>query len=229
MARNENLNSEHRLDVKRNLTDLTYQQIKQRILNGEYAPAQRLIETSLAEDLGVGRHNVRTALDRLQADGLVQIEPNRGATVKSFELSEVLDILMAREALEAEVTYLAAGRIEAAQIQHLAECLDIMRDALRQGDYDRYSAINKAFHQIIYAASGNQTMPELIVLLRQRLARLQIRTILVPGRTEQSLAEHEAIYQALQAHDASAAKDAARAHLKSLRVNIQKAWQLIQP
>lgn len=229
MARNENLNKERRRNVKRNVTDLAYQQIKQKILDGGYAPAQRLIETSLAEDLGVGRHNVRAALDRLQADGLIEIEPNRGATVKSFDLSEVLDILIAREALEAEVTYLAAGRIEATQIQRLEACLEIMRDALGQGDYDRYSATNKTFHQIIYEASGNQTMPQLITSLRQRLARLQIRVILVPGRTEQSLAEHEAIYQALQAHDAFAAKDAARAHLKSLRVNIQKAWQLIQP
>lgn len=228
MARNKNLNSEHRRDVKRNLTDLTYQQIKQRILDGEYAPAQRLIETSLAEDLGVGRHNVRAALDRLNGDGLVEIEPNRGATVKSFDLPEVLDILMAREALEAEVTYLAAEHIEANQIQRLEECLGMMREALSQGDYDRYSATNQSFHQIIYEASGNQTMPQLIILLRQRLARLQIRTILVPGRTEQSLAEHNAIYQALQTHNAAAAREAARAHLSSLRANIQKAWQLIQ-
>jgi DNA-binding GntR family transcriptional regulator len=60
------------------------------------------------------------------------------------------------------------------------------------------------------------------------LARLQIRIILIPGRTEQTIAEHEAILQALQARDASAAKRAARAHLRSLRAAIQKAWQLIQ-
>jgi DNA-binding GntR family transcriptional regulator len=214
--------------VKQNATDLTYQQIKQKILAGEYAPAQRLIETSLAEDLGRGRHNVRAALDRLHTEGLVQIEPNRGATVKSLDLAEVLDILIAREALEAEVAYLAAERIEANQIQRLAACLDVMQEALREGGYDRYSATNKIFHQIIYEASGNQTMLQLVTSLRQRLARLHIRIILIPGRTEQTIAEHEAIFQALQAHDASAAKRAARAHLRSLRAAIQKAWQLIQ-
>jgi DNA-binding GntR family transcriptional regulator len=228
MGQDENLNRECRRHVKQNATDLTYQQIKQKILAGEYAPAQRLIETSLAEDLGRGRHNVRAALDRLHTEGLVQIEPNRGATVKSLDLAEVLDILIAREALEAEVAYLAAERIEANQIQRLEACLDAMREALREAEYDRYSATNKIFHQIIYEASGNQTMLQLVTSLRQRLARLQIRIILIPGRTEQTIAEHEAILQALQAHDASAAKRAARAHLRSLRAAIQKAWQLIQ-
>jgi DNA-binding GntR family transcriptional regulator len=167
-------------------------------------------------------------LDRLHTEGLVQIEPNRGATVKSLDLAEVLDILIAREALEAEVAYLAAERIEANQIQRLEACLNAMREALREAEYDRYSATNKIFHQIIYEASGNQTMLQLGTSLRQRLARLQIRIILIPGRTEQTIAEHEAIFQALQAHDASAAKRAARAHLRSLRAAIQKAWQLIQ-
>jgi DNA-binding GntR family transcriptional regulator len=205
-----------------------YHQIKQKILDGEYAPSQRLIETSLAQELGVGRHKIRAALDHLQADGLVQIEPNRGATVKSLELAEVLDILVAREALEGGVAYLAAERIEANQIQQLAECLEIMRKALDEGAYDLYSATNKSFHQIIYDASGNQTMPQLIDSLRQRLARLQLRSILIPGRAKQSLAEHNAILQAMQTQDAPAAERAARAHLSGLRKAIEKAWQLVR-
>jgi DNA-binding GntR family transcriptional regulator len=212
----------------RNLEKKIYEQIKQKILKGEYAPSQRLVETNLAQDLGVGRHKVRAALDRLYSDGLVQIEPNRGATVKSLELTEVLDILIAREALEAGVAYLAAARIEANQIQQLEECLDLMREALRDGEYDRYSATNKRFHQLIYEASGNETLPELITSLQQRLIRLQLRAILIPGRTEKSLAEHEAILQALQTQDAAAAERAARAHMSSLRTAIQKAWQLIR-
>lgn len=176
----------------------------------------------------MGRHKVRAALDRLHSDGLVQIEPNRGATVKSLDLVDVLDILIAREALEAGVAYLAAARIEASQLQQLEECLDIMRAALREGEYDRYSATNRRFHQVIYEASGNKTLPELIISLQQRLVRLQLRAILIPGRSEKSLAEHEAISQALQAQAAAAAEHAARAHLSSLRMAIQKACQLIR-
>lgn len=208
--------------------DPAYEQIKQKILDGEYAPAQRLIETNLSQELGVSRHKVRAALDRLHSDGLVHIEPNRGATVMSLELSEVLDILMAREVLEAGVAYLAAEQIKARHIDRLEECLDAMREALNMGEYEQYSATNRLFHQVIYEASGNETMPQLINTLQQRLARLQIRTILIPGRTEQSIGEHEAIFQALQAHDASATDRAARAHMRSLRAAIDKAWQLVR-
>jgi DNA-binding GntR family transcriptional regulator len=214
--------------VRKNSADLTYERIKQKIIEGEYHPSQRLIEATLAESLSVSRHNVRVALDRLQSDGLVHIEPNRGATVTALDLEDVLDILMAREALEAEVTRLAAEQIKRDQVQHLEVCLETMREALTTVEYDRYSATNRAFHQVIYEASGNQTIPELINLLRLRLARLQLRTFLIPGRSEQSLAEHEAILQAIRAKDPTAAERAARAHLINLRVAIQKAWNLVR-
>lgn len=214
--------------MNKKIADPAYEQIKQKILAGDYTPAQRLIETSLAQELNVGRHKVRAALERLHVEGLVHIEPNRGATVTSLELPEVLDILVAREALEASVTYLAAGQIEAGEIKRLEECLNTMKEALNSGDYENYSATNKLFHQIIYEASGNETIPQLINLLRQRLARLQVRAILIPGRTDKSIGEHEAILLALQARDASAADQAARSHMQSLREAIEKAWQLIR-
>jgi DNA-binding GntR family transcriptional regulator len=209
------------------LKEKVYHQIKQKILDGEYAPAQRLVETSLAEDLGVSRHKIRAALNRLQADDLVEIEPNRGATVKSLELSEVVDIFMAREALEAGVAHLAAERIAAKQIEELAVCLETMRVALETEDFEGYSATNKIFHQIIYQASGNQTLPQLINLLRERLVRFQLRSILIPGRREKSWAEHEAIFEALQKGNALTAEQAARAHVSGIRKAIEQAWKLV--
>lgn len=210
-----------------NELDRVYEKIKQKILVGEYVPSQRLVEANLTRDLGVSRHKVRSALERLHLEDLVRIEPNRGATVKSLELAETLDMLTARETLEAGVAYLAAGKITAVQLQQLAECLATMREGLEQGDFDRYSATNKIFHQIICEASGNETMPQLIHVLRQRLARLHLRTILIPGRTEKSIQEHDAIFLALQAQDATAAEQAARSHIQSLRDAIEKAWQLL--
>jgi len=214
--------------MSKSVNDSAYKQIKQKILDGVYAPAQRLIETNLSQELGVSRHKVRAALDRLHLNGLVHIEPNRGATVMSLDLPEVLDILMAREVLEAGVTYLAAGQIKASETDRLEDCLDTMRAALNAGKYEQYSATNKLFHQIIYEASGNETMPQLINMLRQRLARLQFRIILIPGRTEKSIGEHEAILQALQTQNTSAAEQAARDHMRSLRKAIEKAWQLVR-
>lgn len=208
--------------------DEAYEGIKQRILDGEYYPSQRLVEANLASTLGVSRHNVRLALDRLSSDGLVRLEPNRGATVATLTLEEALDILVARESLEANVARLAAQHITASQLEQLREHVSTMRAALAEHAYDRYSETNKAFHAVIYEASGNRTIPELIGFLRLRLTRLQLRTILIPGRDKESLDEHAAILEALEARDSDLADDAIRSHMRNLRAAIDRAWSLVR-
>lgn len=205
-----------------------YETVRQKIIEGEFYPSQRLIEAQLAQSLGFSRHNVRTALDRLASDGLVRLEPNRGATVATLSLADALDILEARQALEAAVTRLAAERASDAQIEQLGGLIGTMREALAAAEFDTYSATNVRFHKLIHAASGNSTMPELIATLRLRMSRLQLRSILIPGRSEQSIAEHEAIYQALARRDAEGAARAAAEHLRSLRAAIDKAWNLVK-
>ncbi|HEX7003644.1 MAG TPA: GntR family transcriptional regulator [Trueperaceae bacterium] len=212
---------------EKSATDVAYERIREKIVEGEFRPSQRLVEATLAENLGVSRHNVRVALGRLQSDGLVRIEPNHGATVATLGLEDTLDILVAREALEAEVARLAAERVSAAELEQLEACLRTMKLSLEQSEFENYSKTNRTFHQIIYRASGNGTMPELIALLRLRMARLHVRTILIPGRSDKSLAEHTGILDALREGDADGAEAALRTHMKSLREAIRKAWNLV--
>lgn len=209
-------------------SDSAYGTIRQKIIEGEFYPSQRLIEAQLAQSLGFSRHNVRTALDRLASDGLVRLEPNRGATVATLDLEDAVDILVAREALEAAVTRLAAQNATDEQVERLGEFVATMRSALRAERFDEYSATNVRFHLLIHEASGNTTMPELIATLRLRMSRLQLRSILIPGRSEKSIAEHEAIYEAVQARDPDAAAEAAAVHLRSLRAAISRAWSLVK-
>jgi len=220
-----------RRSAKRDLgggAQAAYEAIRQRIVDGEYYPSQRLVEAQLAQSLGFSRHNVRTALDRLHTDGLVRIAPNRGATVATLTLEEALDILRAREALEAEAARMAAQRITDEQLAELAEHVATMTKALAASEWDRYSATNVLFHEKVYQASGSRTIPDLIKTLRLRLARLQLRTILIPGRSEGSLSEHVAIYEALRARDPAAAAEAARGHVSSLSRAVENAWSLVR-
>ena len=202
-------------------SDSAYETVRRKIIDGEYHPSQRLIEAQLAQSLGLSRHNVRTALDRLAADGLVKLEPNRGASVATLDLGDAVDILVAREALAAE-------NVTDEQIQRLGELIAAMRDALSAEEYPDYSATNVRFHHLIHEASGNRTMPELIATLRLRMSRLQLRSILIPGRSERSILEHEAIYQAVAERDPEAAAEAAARHMRSLREAISKAWSLVK-
>lgn len=209
-------------------SDIAFERIRRRIIEGEYRPSQRLVEATLAASLGVSRHNVRVALDRLQSVGLVHIEPNVGATVAALTLDDALDTLQAREALEVEVAKMAASRIDDEAAERLDALVATMRQALAADEFDRYSATNRAFHDAIFELSGNRTIPELIGLLRLRMAQLQLRTILIPGRAEKSLAEHAAICQALRARDPVGAEAAVRTHIGQLREAIKKAWSLVR-
>lgn len=209
-------------------SDLAYERIKQKIMNGEFHPSQRLIETQLTEALAVGRHNVRVALERLQSDGLVKIEPNRGATVASLSLEEALDTLLARTVLEVAAARLAAENASEAQLGELEEHLEALRNALSEGDFDTYSQTNKKFHATIYRAAGNDSIPWLIDLLRSKIARLQLRTVLIPGRSQESLSEHTDIYLALRARDADAAEAAIAKHMTNLQRTIEGAWSLVR-
>lgn len=209
-------------------SDVAYEQIKQKIMDGEFHPSQRLIEAQLTEALDVGRHNVRAALERLQHDGLVKIEPNRGATVVSFTLEEALDTLEARKVLEAAAARLAAERATDEQIGELATHLEALQEALAKSDFDTYSQTNKLFHGTIYRAAGNQTIPWLIELLRSRIARLQLRTVLIPGRSSDSLREHTNIYLAIRQRDSDAAEAAINEHMDNLQNTIKGAWALVR-
>ncbi len=213
--------------AKVNRADLAYRHIKQGIMNGNYCPSQHLVEARISNELGVSRHNIRIAFHRLQTEGLVHIETNRGAFVNSVSLEEVIDIMTAREIIEGAVTFMAATHIRPDQIRHLEECLDTMHSAISGFRYDLYSATNKTFHKIICDASNSTTIPYLIDLLNSRLARFPLRTFLVPGRCQRSLSEHEEILKSLKSGNSEEAETNAKKHVQNMKALIKKAWGLI--
>jgi DNA-binding GntR family transcriptional regulator len=137
------------------------------ILTGEYGPDERLIEEQLAERLGVSRTPVRQALTMLEAEGLVEIAPNRGATVCSFSIEDVWDIYDLRAVLEGHAARRAAGRIERRELKRLQE-LAVEMEGL-PGRFDDHEeeirvlvALNQEFHDTIVQASCNRRLEHLI-------------------------------------------------------------------
>ena len=144
------------------------------ILTGEYGPDERLIEEQLAERLGVSRTPVRQALTMLEAEGLVEIAPNRGATVCSFSVEDVWDIYDLRAVLEGHAARRGADRIEQHELERLRELAGEMEGL--QGRFDEHEVeirtlvrLNQEFHGTIVEASRNR-----------RLGRLINRTVEVP-------------------------------------------------
>jgi DNA-binding GntR family transcriptional regulator len=183
------------------------------IVAGRLQPNERLVEADLTRRLGVGRSAVRTALARLEHEGLVELEPHRGARVRLVGVPEAVEILQARAALEGLAVNRAARNATDADVADLRAILAQMRLLLDAGDLLKASDTNAVLHQRLLAIGGHATANRLIDGLRSQLVRFTYRTILVPGRSERSFAEHTAIVDAIAAHDGAAAERTMRRHL----------------
>ncbi len=200
-----------------------YRRLRDGIANGQFHPNERLVEASIATRLGVGRTAVRAALVRLDQEGLVTLEPNRGARVRLISDREALEIEEVRATLEAMLTRRAATRATPADLRELRQVVVEMRQRVDKKDAMGYSDLNARFHQRIWAAADHPTASRLVGGLKSQSIRLQYQTILRPGRTERSLREHEAIFSALKAHDPDAAEEAMLAHLAEVQETLRWA------
>jgi DNA-binding GntR family transcriptional regulator len=190
-----------------------YDLLRAEILSGALQPSERLVEADLTARLGVGRAAVRTALARLAQEGLVEHERNRGARVRLVDEHEAAEILEARMVLEGLAARHAAANATPGDVAALRAILADMAARLAGGDLLGASDRNAVLHARLLAIADHATVARLVAGLRGQLVRFQYRTILVPGRSDRSLAEHTAIVDAVAAGDADAAEAAMRAHL----------------
>jgi DNA-binding GntR family transcriptional regulator len=193
-----------------------YLQLRNEIVSGRFHPNERLVEADLSRLLGAGRNAVRAALVRLDQEGLVSIEPNRGARVRLISDREALEIEEVRVNLEQMIVRHAAGRVGATDLRDLRRSIERMRQRLAQGNPLGYSELNAEFHQRIWSIADHHTAARLLANLKSQSIRFQYRTILRPGRTERSLQEHERIVEALASRDPDAAEAAMREHLSQV-------------
>lgn len=193
------------------------------IVSGRLQPNQRLVEADLVEALGVGRAAIRTALIRLEHEHLVERERNRGARVSMISLPRAVEILQAREVLEGLTASRAAERITAKDAAALRSDLAAQRKQLDRGDLLAASDANAAFHRRIIAIARHETAERLISSLHAQMVRFQYRTILLPGRSASSFAEHLAIADAIAAGDARAAERTMRRHIANVTAALQSS------
>ena len=187
--------------------------LREAIVTGRFQPSERLVEADLTRVLGVGRSAVRTALARLEHEGLIEHERHRGARVRLVEAREAVEILEARAVLEGLAARHAALRATPADVEDLRRILGGMRRRLDSGDLLGASDENAVLHRRLLEISGHSTAARLIATLKSQLVRFQYRTIMLPGRSEHSFGEHQAIVEAVAAGDPDAAQAAMRTHL----------------
>lgn len=189
-----------------------YALILEAVDRGELAPGQRLVETDIAERLGVSRTPVREALQRLEAHGVVTRE-GRSLRVATLDHSELGELYEVRRVVEGLAARLAARHAAPEEIEVLREMVEVDRALLK--DPTALALSNRRFHRQMHRASHNRYLIQMLEAMRRTMALLSSTTLMSPGRGIESLAEHDRIVTAIEARDEAVAQSAAETHISN--------------
>jgi DNA-binding GntR family transcriptional regulator len=186
-------------------------ELRQAILSGQLKPGERLVESQLADELGVSRNPVREAIRALASEGLIEVTARRGASVVSMTDQEARETIEVRALLEGQNARLAARRQDQETIKRIETVLNKGTAAVAARRFDQLSDLNLQFHRELAAAGQNTVLKELLTKLRERTAMLFSPTD--PARQARSWEEHAAILRAVIEGDERAAATLAAEHV----------------
>ncbi len=201
--------------IKNNSEELVYQKLKSAIRKRYIKQGSQLVEVALAKQLGVSRTPVRSAIKRLESEGLVNSIPNKGAFVITPMLREIEETFLVRAQLEKMAARLTAKKITKNQLGVLQELIDTEAQVFDKSNLDSYFAINDTLHLKIAEFSGNKVLSSYV---QELLDRTRIYLILYDPflKLEYSpTAEHQKIVNALKTRTPKEAGKAVEKHIKS--------------
>ncbi|MCI7813020.1 MAG: GntR family transcriptional regulator [Lachnospiraceae bacterium] len=199
------------------LRDVVFNTLRQAILTGELKPGERLMEIQLANRLGVSRTPVREAIRKLELEGLVVMIPRKGAVVAEITIKDLEDVLEVRGALEVLAVQNACANITEKQLQELKDAASEFKRALSGGDLVECVQADIKFHEIIYGATNNQRLLQLLNNLREQMYRYRMEYLKDKRMYKTLVDEHDAIRKALKKHDPEKAGNAVRIHIENQR------------
>ena len=186
------------------------EQLRQRIFQRELEPGAWIDELKIAEEYGISRTPLREALKVLAAEGLVTMKVRRGAYVTEVSRKDIADVYHLLSLLEADAAGVVAEQATDEGLQHLAQTHEELK--LQTADAERFFALNESFHMQILEIANNRWRNQLVADLRKVMKLNRHKSLFKQGRIEDSLAEHEAIMQALLQRDSKQAAQAVRLH-----------------
>ena len=205
------------------LEEMVYLRLEEEILSGELPRGKSLGEIALAKRLGVSRTPIRVALHRLWEDGLVEIQPNKGATVLGINVNDLIDIYKIRERLEGLASSLAAVRISDEGLERLSSLVETAERDIEKNDTEHIKDMDTVFHSIIYEASGSRFLSRTLSELHKKIKAYRKRSLGVPGRVEKSTREHREIFEAIKAGNAEEADRLTSLHVQRALENMLSA------
>jgi len=198
-----------------NVTVYVTDTLRQAIVTLDLKPGEVIDKGAICERLGVSRFPVSEALARLQAEGLVDILPQRGSTVSLVRIADVLEYMLIRKALEAEAVRVVTGNHSEELAETLHRNMSYQRAAVEIDDQQGFHERDLEFHDIIFGDMRFTKVKAVIENTRANLDRAR-RLILTPRRLEVTIAEHQRILEAIESGDDQKAAAAMRAHIDSV-------------
>src|SRR5215471_6042619 len=202
-----------KLKIPSNLTTLAYNSIKEYILDGKMDEDSRLTEDFLSNQLGISKSPIREALNRLEAEGLIRIEPRKGAYLRRLSIDEINELYDLREALEVHVVRTA--KLTPALLAELRQSLKRQRALLKANDKAHYIQEDTAFHAKLAQSTQNKYLCSVLENIQNQ--------IWLSRRTSYDLSSssapdyHDAILKALEDSNSDKAQQAMRAHIRNVR------------
>ncbi len=202
------------MTVETSRAETAYTKLRQGIVDGVFAPGDRMREADLAERLGISRTPVREALRRLESEVRVTgAHRHSGLIVSTLDQSQVSEIYAVRDVLEGLAARLAAQHATEAEI---ASMRDLIRaqEALPASRQSELAELNDMFHHVIYSGARNRYLTAVLETFEGSLALLPGTTYAAKGRASTALHEHVQLVDAIAAHDADTAEKIAREHIR---------------
>ncbi len=184
---------------------------------GVISPGTRMMEVELAEEMGVSRTPVREAIRKLEKEGMISIEPRRGAYASSLSNQDMVDILEVRQTMEGLAADLATVRFTEDQKKELLEVSEAFNQAVASGDMEQMIALDTLFHHLIVEGTGNKLLAVMVSQLQDMVLRFRYLYYDDFRRAEKMPEEHKEILDAIFDGDPNKAKEAADNHINGLK------------
>lgn len=198
------------------LREIVFESIREAILDGRLKPGERVMEVQLAEKLGVSRTPVREAIRKLELEGLLVMEPRKGAYVADVSLKDVIDVLEVRSSLEGLAASLAATRADEEEIELLKEKAIQFKECIDKNDVQGMIIRDSEFHEVILGAAKNKKLTSIIEGLREQVQRFRVTYFTEYNMTSNLVKEHQNVLNAIQSRDPAKASEHAQKHIDNI-------------
>ncbi|MDM8533740.1 GntR family transcriptional regulator [Clostridiaceae bacterium HSG29] len=202
------------------LGNIVYDSLKESILNGSLKPGERLMESKIADDLGVSRTPVREAIRKLEKEKYVKMVPRKGAYVEDLTKEDILEVIEIRVVLEGLAAELAARNITDEMKEKMKENVRKFNLASCKVDREELIVLDEVFHNMIYIASGNTKLNEIVKELQDQFQRFRLSYFNEFDSYNRLTDSHNKLFNAISNGDSSKAKEYAIAHIEEIKKNL---------